>query len=877
MRRPPLHARLFGALLRMFPSEFRGDFGDQMADDFRDQREEALKTGRRSGIRLWIRTVVDAVHRAPREHLDVLRRDAGYAVRLLRRRPGLAASALLTLAIGIGLNTAVFSLVSGVLWRSLPLPESGRLIRLFQTDGPDPAHDTTSVSPANFIDLKDAARSLDGLASLKPFDQTLIDNGDPEQVATLGVSKDFFRIVPVRPVLGRLFNDADFAAMTRQIETRLKQYMTPVPATVVLSYDLWQRRFQGSPDVIGKTVRLGTAAVEIVGVMDPGFTYPYAYARSIDCWLPDVPDPVQRRARTLMVLGRLAPGATLADARAEFDVMAIGLASAYPDANKGRGIYVEPLLESVTAGVRTQMWFLVGAAACVLLIVCANVANLLLAHTSGRRLELATRVALGASRGHLVRQGLTEGLLLSAAGGLAGALLAYWAVPALVSLAPATIPRLNEVSVDGGVLAFAAAVSIVVGLACGLGSSLSIDRRNPTGALRTAGVDGGGQGRRFRQVLTVAEIAIALLLVIAAGLLVRTMRVVGSLELGFNPSKVIAVGLTPNVEKYPGAAKAAYESELIARVRTLPGVVAAGIGSRPLGGGGMATRAGFPPDHQAKDWVIAVDAVSPGYLEALGAHLAAGRFFEERDKAGTLGVALVNQAALKKFWPNGNAIGQTVMTDEPLHIVGVVSDVRRVDLEEDPRPTLYIPSAQTHTFWTNNMLVRTSGDPRAALPAIRAVMRQVDGEQALTRIQTLDERIAEATAPRRYILWLVGLFSAMALGLAVIGIYAVVAESVAQRVPEIGVRMALGASAADVMGLVLRQGAWMIGLGLAAGGIAAVALNKIMAGLVFRVPTTDPVAYGAACVCLAVVTLAACAIPARRAARVDPVLALRAQ
>jgi putative ABC transport system permease protein len=876
MRRQALHERLFAALLRMFPSEFRGDFGDQMADDFRDQREDALKRGRRSAIRLWVKTVVDAVHRAPREHFDILRRDASYAVRLLRRRPGLAASALITLTIGIGLNTAVFSLVSGVLWRSLPLPESGRLVRVFQTDGRDPAHDTTSVAPANFIDWR-AARSLDGIASLKPFDQTLIDDGDPEQVATLSVSSDFFRLVPMRPALGRLFNDADFARMTRQIETRLKQYMTPVPGTVVLSHDLWQRRFHGSRDVIGRTVRLGTATVEIVGVMDPRFTYPYAYEKSIDCWLPDVPDPAQRRARTLMVLGRLAPGATLADARAEFEVMATRLASAYPEANEGRGIYLEPLLESVTAGVRTQMWFLLGAAACVLLIVCANVANLLLAHTSGRRLELATRVALGASRGHLVRQALTEGLLLSAAGGAAGVMLAYWAVPALVSLAPATIPRLHEVSVDGRVLAFAAVVSIVVGLACGLGSSLSIDRRNATGVLRAAGADSAGHGRRFRQVLTVAEIAIALLLVITAGLLVRTMRVVGSLDLGFDPSNVIAVGLTPNVQKYPGETKAAYESELIARVRALPGVIAAGIGSRPLGGGGMATRAGFPPNYSAKDWIIAVDAVGPGYLEALGARLAAGRFFEERDNAGTPRVALVNQAAVKRFWPTAGAVGQIVLTDEPLQIVGVVTDVRRVGLEEDPRPTLYVPSAQTHTFWTNNMLVRTKGDPRGALPAIRGIMRQVDGEQALTRIQTLEERLADATAPRRYILWLVGLFSTLALGLAVIGVYAVVAESVAQRVPEIGVRMALGASRADVMGLVLRQGAWMIGVGLAAGGLAAVAFNKVMAGFVFRVATTDPLAYGAAGVCLALVTLAACAIPARRAARVDPVLALRAQ
>jgi putative ABC transport system permease protein len=536
---------------------------------------------------------------------------------------------------------------------------------------------------------------------------------------------------------------------------------------------------------------------------------------------------------------------------------------------------VTSLRAHVTAGVQTQLWFLFGTAICVLLIACANVSNLLLTHTSGRQRELVTRVALGASRAHLVRQALTEGLVLAVAGGLAGFLIAWWAVPSLVALAPQNIPRLNEVALGWEALAFTAAASVCVGLTCGLAASLTAGRSALGTALRTTGTAGGQQGGRFRQSLIVAEIALALMLAIAAGLLVQTMRAVSELPLGYDPSNVISIGFSPDIRSMRdgAAAKARLEGDLTESIRSLEEVVAAGVGSRPLNPGGMGTAIVLPGDPTDKVR-ITVDAVGPGYLEALGARLLDGRFFNDRDGLTSTPVALVNETAAKRHWPGG-AIGQTFLHDKPVLIVGVLNDVRRTGLEADPDPTLYLPSAQTSMFWTNNMLVRTSGDPRELLPAIRTVVRQAYPELPLTRIQTLEERLSEVTAPRRFSLWLISLFSIVALGLAVIGIYGVVAEAVAQRVPEIGVRMALGARPAGIIRMILRQGAWMIGIGVTLGTAAALAMNGVMAAFVFGVPTTDPVSFATAGVALIVAGLLACAVPARRASRIDPVIALR--
>jgi putative ABC transport system permease protein len=877
MATPSWHERLYRALLRLFPSEFRGDFGDEMADDFRQQRLDAAAGGTAPVARLWTRTAVDMGRSAPREHLDVLRRDAAYAVRLLLRRPGFAAITLATLALGIGLNTAVFSVVSAILLRPLPIPESARLVRLFELS-PPPEREPGDVSSTNFLDWQAQTRTLDALALIGGRPLTLTGSGDAELIQAMTVSPDFVRVMSARPALGRLFTPADYAPLAAQFQEPAQQRMRVEPNVVILGHDLWQRRFGGRPDIVGSTVRLDGRNVEVVGVMRQDFSFTeipeWGHA---DCWLPQAPDPQQRRARMFTAVGRLAPGRSLGQAQAEFDIIASQLAVKYPRANKDRGIRLSPLLRAQTSTVRAELWLLFGAAACVLLIGCANVANLLLAHASGRRLELATRLALGATRAHLVRQTLTESLLISVAGGAAGFVLAIWALPTLVALAPPETPRLHEISVDWEMLAFAVVASVVVGLACGLAVVVSMDRVNPQArGLRPSGADTAHHGRRFRHGLIIVEIALALMLVVAAGLLVRTLRVLGGQELGFDPRNVISVGFSLDWQKYSyrSGAVGQFEAELVERLKSVPGVVAAGIGSRPLGGGGMSNV--VRADGSQQDHRVGVDVVSPGFLEALGASLVSGRFVQTTDSPNAPRVALVNASAARAIWGNRDPVGQTVvMDDKRLQIIGMIGDIRRLNLELPAAPTVYLSHLQPASISINNMLVRTSGDPREVLPAVRAVMRQLDPDQPLTRIATLEERIDEILAPRRFMLRLIGLFSILALGLAMLGVYGVMAESVAQRVPEIGIRVALGATPSAIRHLVIAQGGWMVGLGLIGGLAGALALRKAMATLVFGVPTTDPVAYLIACACLAAATIAACAIPANRAASMDPVRALR--
>jgi len=866
--------RWFRLLLRLFPSEFRGDFGDQMAEDFRDQHEDARRKGRLAPRwHLWRTTTVDVVRRAPREHLDVLRRDVVYAFRQIARRTLVSAGAIATLAIGLGLNTAVFSLASTVLWRDLPLPDSKRLVAI-QEISADPANTGTSVSSANFLDWESRSRTLSSLALVGWTTQTLVGAGDPEHLTGARVSRGFFRVVPIRLERGRPFNDADYAPLAATAASGLREGEPVEPNVAIVSYDLWLRLFGGRDEAVGRKVRFNDATVEIIGVLPRGFSFPGSEEAVF--LQPMAPDPTQRRARYLSAFGRTADDTSLAQAQAEFDVISSELAQRYPRANGAHRVRLVNLRDEVAKSVRGHLWLLLGAAGSVLLIACASVGNLLLAQASGRRLEFATRAALGASRAHLVRQMLTESIVFALLGGAAAVLLSYWALPVLSRFAPPGTPRLSELRVDALVVGFAVVASLAVGVICGLVASIATLRAGRGPIRQATGADSSRPGRRFRVALTIAQIAIALALAIGTSLLTRTLRAVSALDLGFNPGNVLSVGLNPRAPQYsqPGF-KQQFESDLQARVRALPGVVAAGIGSRPLGpatfGDEIAVEGG-----PAGTVRTSVDVVGPGFLEAAGARLAAGRFFSDDDTADRSLVAVVNQAAARTWWPGANPIGRTIVRNQKaMEIVGIVDDVRRHQIEADPSPTIYLATAQAPMFWTNNLLVRTSDDARGILPSIRAVMRSIDREQALARITTLEESLSEATAPRRNLLWLVGFFSLMALLLAVIGVYGVVAESVAQRVPEIGVRVALGATRHNVLMLFLRQSMWLIAFGTVAGLAIAVAFNRTMTSFVFRVPTLDPASYIVACLCVAAATLTACSIPASRATKVDPVVALR--
>jgi putative ABC transport system permease protein len=875
MAKPSLHDRLFHALLALFPGEFRGDFGEQMADDFRDQRTDAVTSGSRKPLlRLWARTAADIVRRAPREHLEVLSRDAGYALRLFRRRPGMTITAVLTLAIGLGLNAAAFSVMQGVLWRSLPLEESDRLVRLFET-APPPRGQMTFVAPATALHWAQQSQELDALATLAIRSaRATLDDG-PEEILGAAVTPGFFKMFSSRPVLGRLLNDDDYARLIRDDASGRDESRStmPPPTRMVISHDLWVRQFSGRTDVVGRIVDLGRGrSAEVVGVAPVGFGVPLVL--NAKYWVPDVLDADDRRTGQLLAIGRLAPGMTVAEAQTELDVIATQFSAAYPDTHRERGVRIVSLLDSLTDRVRTQLWFLFGAALCVLLIACANVSNLLLTLTVGRQRELATRVALGATRGHLIRQALTEGLILALIGGAAGVGLALWAVPLLADMAPRNIPRIREVSVDGHVLAFTAIAASIVGLVSALAAAVCASRPAFTSQLRAGGVV-GPQRLLIRQLLIVGEVALALVLAVAASLLVQTIRTLTALPLGFDPANVVAISVSPDRSRVDTtAARAAYEAELLARVRAIPGVVAAGTGLRPLGGGGLGAGIHLPEDPETQI-SIDVDPVSPGYLEALGVRLLAGRFFAESDHLKSPHVALVNQAAARRYWPDG-PIGRIVLfSKQRIQVIGVLDDVRRGELEEEPEPTLYLSSRQTANFSANNMLVRTTADPTELIGMIRTVVKSHDPTVPLNRVETLEDRLASALAPRRFTLALVGLFSAVALLLAGIGVYGVVSESVGQRVPEIGVRVTLGASTASIVVLIVRQGAKMIVVGLAVGIAVALLGNGLMSSFVFGVTTLEPWAYGSAGCVLMLAMLAACIGPARRAARIDPVLALR--
>ena len=866
--------RWFRALLGLFPAEFRGDFGDEMAADFRDQRDAAASTGRRTRVaRVWLRTVADFARRAPLEHLDVLGRDVGFAIRVLRRRPALAVTAIFTVAVAVGLNASVFSVVNAVLLRSLPIEDSDQLVRIFEVS-PAPDSELQGASSANFVDWAARTRTLDAMTLVGGDDLTLLGSGDPERILAMEVSDGFFKVFPTQPRAGRLFTADEAQQPARTASGRRAQ-----ARSILLSHDLWLRRFGGRSDVIGTTVRVQRfgpdETLEVIGVLEPDFAgrdlLPWGRA---EAWLVGAPDVGQRRARYLNAFGRLAPGASLHSAQAEFDVIAGQLGAAYPKENGGYGVRLAPLLDTIVKDVRRQLWFLFGAAFCVLLIGCANLANLLIAHESTYRPDLATRLALGASRARLLRQSVTQSVTLAVLGGGVGLLMAILTVPTLVAAAPPGIPRLDEVHTDVGVVAFTIVVSLLAGVGCGLTAHFSLGRLERQTSSRLYGADRRSGGRRLRRIIAVAEIAIALVLAVAAGLMVQTFRAVAALPLGYDPARVIAVGLAPG-ESW-NRRKNELEAGILDRVAALPGVRSAGIGTRPLSPGGFGTSIEVP-GRGAPEVSISVDPVTPGFLEALGAHLAKGRFFDQTDTANAAPrSAVLNEAAVRLLWPGGDAVGRFIRFDErEVQIVGVLADVRRGELETAPAPTVYVPSSQTQTFRVNNLLIRTVGDPKAVIPAVRAAIRGLDPTLALTRIETLDETLHQARAPRRFMMQLAGLFSILALALAMLGIYGVAAGSVIERVPEIGIRMTCGATTGHVVGIVARQVAWIVGPGILIGVTGAAALSGTIAGLVFGVKPTDPATYLTACVSLMAAALAACAFPARRAAAIDPVVALR--
>ena len=871
MARPPFHERVYRALLSLFPSEFRGDFGDAMTADFRDQRRDVDGQPREMS-RLWLRTTLDVLRQAPREHADLLRRDVVYAFRVLARHPMASATAVLSLAIGIGLNTAVYSVVSGVLWRSLPFLESDRLVSIGSVTPSEPR--PAAVRDRQFLDLRERTRTLTAIGGFTTRVLTVIAPGEPTQIACPAITEGLFETLAVRPVLGEVFSRSDYQAAHAVRATADPATRFPIPAVVILSDRLWRSRFGANPDAVGSYMTAaGGDRLQVIGVMGPEMEAMEQLLPG-QCWVPDAADRADHLQQFRRVIGRLRPDRSISELNAE-----IALIGGQPETDyatkEPRTLRAMHVLDHLVGEVRIQLLFLFGAVACVLLVTCANVVNLFLAHAAGRRNELATRVALGASRIRLIRQSLTESLVLSLLGGAGGFFLAVWTLPVLVSLAPSRIPRLDAIAVDWSTFMFTLVVSVAVGILCAVLAAIpsTAAPRAVFGSVQAATTP---RTTRIRNTVTVCEIALALLLAVAASLMVRTVQALNAIDLGFNPRGVVSVSLPSRFTELHRVQD--LHVEIAERIQALPDVRAAGVGLGPLGSimglGGIML-----PGSSQDLGMVNVDAVSPGYFEALGARRLAGRWFDSRDigRKGPM-VILVNEAAARRFWSGSDdAVGKVLRSaKQEFHVIGVVANIRSV-LDEEPGPTMYQVSNQSQNFLAAAMLIRVDGDADALVPAIRAIIRSVDPEQPFSGVRPLQERLDEAMAPRLFVLRLIGLFSVLGVLLAVVGVYGVLAEFVAQRVPEIGVRMAFGATASDVLTLILGHGARLVFIGLALGVAGAIALRSVMSTMVYGVQTLDPPAYTMAFLLLSGATIAACAVPARRASRLDPAVALRSE
>jgi putative ABC transport system permease protein len=800
--------------------------------------------------------------------MEDLLSDLRYGLRLLRQRPGFAAVAILTLAIGTGANTAIFSVVNSVLIRPLPYEDPGELTMVWQDlariDGPE----REWATPDNFFDWRDQNEVFDGMFALGGWGPTLLGMDRPEQLNGAVTSFDALTLLGLEPILGRTFRPEEDTAASELV--------------VVLGHSLWQRRFAGDPSVLGKTITLDSQPATIVGVLPPDFDFPIVQDPEILAPLRiDRTNTCGRGCYTLRVIARLKDGVVFERAQADMTAIAARLEQDYPDENRGVGIRLVPLHEQVVGPMRTALLVLLGAVGLVLLIACANVANLLLARATDRERELATRVALGASRARLLRQLLTESLLLAALGAALGLVLGLWGVDLLVSLVPDSVPRFREVSVDAPTLAATSAVAALAGLAFGLlpglrASSPSLQRSLKEGG---RGTDGGGN-RRFRDTLVVVEVALALTLLVGAGLLMRSFASLVRVDPGFDADNVLVSQLNLVGVAYDETTdRVSFVDRLLTRVRALPGVEGAGVVyALPLGGADADanfTIEGRPPPPPQQAPVAWYRPVSHDYFETMKMRLARGRWFEATDGAEATPVVLVNEAAAERYWPNEDPLRSRVRIGGVLRqVVGVVADTRHFGLDQAPRPAMYFPSPQLPLRFTN-LVVRTSGEPTALASSVRAAVAEIDPTLAIANVASMREVISDTVAAPRLITILLGVFALSALALAAIGLYGVMSYTVGQRRHEIGIRTALGAEAGDVVRWVVGRGMLLLVIGAAVGLTLSLALFRFLESLLFGISATDPTTFLAGAVVLAAVALVACYLPARRAASVDPMVALR--
>lgn len=800
--------------------------------------------------------------------MDTLLRDIRYGVRSLLKRPGFTSIALIALALGIGANTAIFSLVNAVLLRALPFAEPDRLVWAWGNirNGGNRA----SVSPLDYLDFRQQNTTFDQLAAIftLPLPINLTGSGEPERLTAAGATGNFFQVLGVNPLLGRTF--------------LLENEKPGSDQVAVLSYALWQKRFAGDTNIINKTVTLDGKTFVVLGVMPPEFSFP----RSAELWVPmnfDVePGMKQRKAHFLRPIGKLKPGVTMAQAQADTDAISRRLEQQYPESNSGWSLRLVSLREQMVGNTRPTLFILLGAVGFVLLIACANVANLLLVRAAGRQKEIAVRSALGAGRFRIVRQMITESVLLALAGGFFGTLLAVWGVELLVKFSADSLPPTARVKIDATVLGFTFLLSAITGVLFGLAPALRTLRLNLTESLKEGGrtPGDGAQRNRTRSVLVVLESAVAVVLLIGAGLLIRSLVSLQNTNPGFDAQNVLTMRLNLPLEKYGTPEKAGnFFSQLETRLSGLPGVENVGyVSELPLSGGlndMPYTVEGRPPVPFDQMFDDDFRRVNRQYFAAMRIPLLRGRNFTEQEVNQGGKVVIISELLARRVFPNEEPLGKRLilmMGTDPIEIIGIVGDIRHRGLEAPPAAAMYLPTNQTQ--W-RTIVLRTKGDPAALAAAVRNEVHGIDPDQPVAEVRTMEEWVETSVAGPKYRTTLLALFALVALVLASTGIYGVMSYSVTQRTHEIGVRMALGARQRDVLKLVVRQGMTLVVVGVGIGLLGAFALTRVLSTILFGVTAKDPLTFVAVASLLTLVAFVACYLPARRATKVDPLVALR--
>ena len=806
--------------------------------------------------------------------METIFTDVRYGFRSLLKRPGATLIALVTLALGIGVNTAIFSAVDSVLLRPLPFKDPERLVSIWEQTLKIGIV-RNEVAPANFFDLRTQNQSFEAIGAYGPQDVNLTGDGEPERISGQLVSANVFSILGVEPALGRAFLANEDQPGQEHV--------------VVLSHALWQRRFNQDPSVINRNITLNGESFTVVGVMPRGFFFP---ERENELWIPWAMEPEQAAGRGdhyLRVVGRLRSTASGEQANHDLKDIAGRLEAEYPRTNEGLGFTSNSLHKDYVGDLRLPILILFGAVGLVLLIACANVANLLLAQATSRRKEIAIRIALGAQRWTIVRQLLVESLLLAGMGGLLGVLVAFWGVTGLAKFLPDSLSKLQAVTVDARVFVFTLVVSALTAIIFGGVPALLASRTRPGATLSDVARDasGGASGRFVRRLLVVSEVALAVVLLVGAGLLIRSFQRLRQVDIGFTTENRLTMKMVLPMPKYvkPDARRAFYDQTL-QRVEAIPGVEAAGmITVLPLSFSGMnfsfsVEGRSSPSDLQLPFALYRV--VSPGYFRAMGITLQRGRLFDAHDAPDSQPAIVINQRLAEQYWPNQDPIGKRLKigpVDSPnqwLTVVGLVNNVRQTGLYEQ-KHEIYVPYAQERRVFMapRDLVVSTKGDPASVISAVRQAVWSVDKDQPVSNVRTMDQVVSASISKERFQSLLLGLFAALALLLACVGLYGVISYAVVQRTHEIGVRMALGAKPVDVLRLVIRQGMGLTIIGLIVGVAAGSVVTRVLADMLYGVSTRDPFVFAGAPLLLLVVAFLACYIPARRATRIDPLIALR--